>query len=578
MKFLLKQNKKNIISSFLAFLFLCFFGLLNSAIANPSEVYSLSNEVCSDGLFSLGQLPVQDNGRIKPFDSFARESLQLIYGKQTFKKKLAVEIVFTWMLLPDAWKKQKIVQVRHNGLRKALNLGEEIYHSLEELMSNRRLGILFQELRSKQEREEKLNSYFQAVNTLNNQILVFHGISQGTLVKIWPSKKSKTWSSVSELENKAFLAFQKIVNGFLEHIKGQELESSSDQKEAELKLSQAVIDFTNLAYSNHKISYAEKNKIKLETHYNKWAPNIWAWLFLLLAAVFFAVIMVSKDSRKIQKQKIYSRLAWGFVGLGLLAMAYGMALRTLIMDRPPVTNMYETVIWVPFVTLICAIFIERIYKYTFVILSACLVSVFCLILSGLAPAVLDARLTPLEPVLRDNFWLITHVIMIVSSYGAFFLAFAIGDMMLLYYLKDENKYKKEIKKGVNAIYRSVQVGIVLLAGGTILGGIWADYSWGRFWGWDPKETWAFIALMGYLALLHGRLSGWFKDFAMVIGSVLAFLIVIMAWYGVNFVLGAGLHSYGFGAGGVEYVSAFAALHLGFVIYVSTLRWNRKREK
>jgi ABC-type transport system involved in cytochrome c biogenesis permease subunit len=114
----------------------------------------------------------------------------------------------------------------------------------------------------------------------------------------------------------------------------------------------------------------------------------------------------------------------------------------------------------------------------------------------------------------------------------------------------------------------------MLAAGTILGGIWADYSWGRFWGWDPKETWAFIALMGYIVMLHGRIAGWLRNFGMAAGAVIAFSLVIMAWYGVNFVLGAGLHTYGFGAGGVEYVAAFIAVHFLYVIYVTTLRQSR----
>ncbi|MEK7358525.1 MAG: cytochrome c biogenesis protein CcsA, partial [Bdellovibrionota bacterium] len=125
-----------------------------------------------------------------------------------------------------------------------------------------------------------------------------------------------------------------------------------------------------------------------------------------------------------------------------------------------------------------------------------------------------------------------------------------------------------------SIYRAVQVGIVLLAAGTILGGVWADYSWGRFWGWDPKETWAFISLMGYLALLHGRLSGLVQTFGMMAGAIVSFNLVIMAWYGVNYVLGAGLHSYGFGAGGVEYVGAFVALDLIYVGYVAYIRFGK----
>ena len=127
--------------------------------------------------------------------------------------------------------------------------------------------------------------------------------------------------------------------------------------------------------------------------------------------------------------------------------------------------------------------------------------------------------------------------------------------------KNEKGFKKEINSAAQAIYRCLQVGVVLLAAGTILGGVWADYSWGRFWGWDPKETWAFIALMGYLAILHGRIGGCSKTSGLRLPLVLGFSLVIMAWYGVNFVLGAGLHTYGFGAGGVEYVSAFVAAHV-----------------
>jgi ABC-type transport system involved in cytochrome c biogenesis permease subunit len=97
----------------------------------------------------------------------------------------------------------------------------------------------------------------------------------------------------------------------------------------------------------------------------------------------------------------------------------------------------------------------------------------------------------------------------------------------------------------------MQVGVLLIAAGTILGGVWADYSWGRFWGWDPKEVWALITLLVYLVPLHGRFAGWVNTFGLVFSSVVCFLSVVMAWYGVNFVLGVGLHSYGFVEGGSQ---------------------------
>ena len=108
-----------------------------------------------------------------------------------------------------------------------------------------------------------------------------------------------------------------------------------------------------------------------------------------------------------------------------------------------------------------------------------------------------------------------------------------------------------IKPITNFIYRSMQVGILLVAAGTFLGGWWADVSWGRFWGWDPKEVWALITLLVYLIPLHGRFAGWVNTFWLVMASVVCFLSVLMAWYGVNFVLGVGLHSYGFTEGGSQ---------------------------
>ncbi|MDE0118506.1 MAG: cytochrome c biogenesis protein CcsA [Bdellovibrionales bacterium] len=231
--------------------------------------------------------------------------------------------------------------------------------------------------------------------------------------------------------------------------------------------------------------------------------------------------------------------------------------------------MYETVIWVPWVSVILGALLWWRQKMFAIFACACSVALFCLLLADSAPALLDGRLEPLEAVLRSNFWLTTHVLIITMSYSAFFLAFAIGDVLLFMFLYPKGLNK--IKSYARCIDRSIQVGVVLLAAGTILGGIWADYSWGRFWGWDPKETWALISLLGYLALLHARLVGWVKEFGLAVGSVLIFFLIVMAWYGVNYVLGQGLHSYGFGSGGVEYVAGFALLHLIYVLSVYFLR-------
>jgi len=135
--------------------------------------------------------------------------------------------------------------------------------------------------------------------------------------------------------------------------------------------------------------------------------------------------------------------------------------------------------------------------------------------------------------------------------------------------------KKTSETIYNYLYKTLQVGVLLLATGTILGGVWANYSWGRFWDWDPKETWALTALLGYLFLLHGRISGLWGGFGLAVGSIIAFMSVLMAWYGVNFVLGAGLHSYGFGTGGFPLVAVFVGLELLFLLAAFLRRGGAK---
>ena len=177
------------------------------------------------------------------------------------------------------------------------------------------------------------------------------------------------------------------------------------------------------------------------------------------------------------------------------------------------------------------------YRNKFYALAAALIATLCMLTADMAPTILDDSIQPLEPVLRSNLWLTVHVLTITLSYATFFLAFGLGDIGLFYYWRDEKKYAEILRSISLSIYRCMQVGVVLLAAGTILGGVWADYSWGRFWGWDPKETWALIALLGYLAVLHGRLVGLIQQYGMMVSAILTFSLVMMSWYGVNYVLG-----------------------------------------
>ncbi|MCA9269508.1 MAG: cytochrome c biogenesis protein CcsA, partial [Planctomycetales bacterium] len=222
-----------------------------------------------------------------------------------------------------------------------------------------------------------------------------------------------------------------------------------------------------------------------------------------------------------------------------------------------------------------------------------------LVASNAGGNVLDENFSPLQPVLRSNLWLTVHVLTIVASYGAGMLAYIIGLIALTHYLFDEyrqpvvaanvpegmrpagggtgeERYGKLPPEACAALshyaYRAVQVAVLLLAAGTILGGLWADVSWGRFWGWDPKEVWALISCLVYLAILHGRYAGWFNNFGMIAGTVLGAIAIAFSWYGVNFLLPmlspdgtAGLHSYGSGSGGFPFVAGMVGFSVLYLI-------------
>jgi cytochrome c-type biogenesis protein CcsB len=303
-----------------------------------------------------------------------------------------------------------------------------------------------------------------------------------------------------------------------------------------------------------------------EVFFNQFHPFAKAWW---LYAIAFVVMLTSLW---VKRDTLYW-LAMGVFTTGTVVNVGGFFLRMQIADRPPVTNMYESVVWVGFGIAAIALVLELLSRNRYYVLAAAPLSVVCLVLADSLPAVLDPSISPLVPVLRDNFWLSIHVPTITLSYASFALALGVGHVAIANYLFTP-KARKRIKTLSQLNYRVLQVGVLLLTTGIILGGIWAHFSWGRFWGWDPKETWALIALLCYLAPLHGRLVGWIGDFGVHVASIVSFNAVLMSWYGVNFVLGTGLHSYGFGTGGAEWaIASVVGLDLLLVLVTAARRYG-----
>ncbi|MBN2295408.1 MAG: cytochrome c biogenesis protein CcsA [Pirellulales bacterium] len=225
---------------------------------------------------------------------------------------------------------------------------------------------------------------------------------------------------------------------------------------------------------------------------------------------------------------------------------------------------------------------ESVRRRVFVI-SGGAVALIAYLVAYYAPGPVFNRGVGLEmaAVLRNNFWLAIHVLIITASYGAGALAWGLGNVSLALYAfgryRDEEKPPRRLPPKACSVlagytYRAIQLAVLLLAAGTITGAIWADFAWGRYWGWDPKEVWALVTLLVYMVILHGRWAGWSGDFGMAMGAVLGATSIMMAWYGVNFILTGGLHSYGTGSGGQTPVLILVGCNWGFVLF-SAVRYH-----
>ncbi|MDX2081224.1 MAG: cytochrome c biogenesis protein CcsA [Terrimicrobiaceae bacterium] len=489
----------------------------------------------------LETVAVQENGRKKPFLVFADEAILGLTGRTSLERdgrKLgSIEAVVSMWLAPSGWEKVPLVLVNNKKLKEQVGLDRtRKLFSYEEIAANKPLLDLFQEANETRARNSRvrLTGTLKAAADVGMRLAIFEGLVSGRLVTPLPTGAA-AWSPLGPDDP----ALALLRRGFQ-----QGDQQAFNNGVALLRKEQAA--------ENPRFQ-ADPWKIEVETFYQKLHPFRWAWVLYLAAGISLLAF--------VGRAAPWGYAAgWAFALAGFGLQVLGFVCRIIVSGRAPVTNMYESVLWVAFGTIFFALVFEAIHRCRYFLLGAVPVAVVSLILADTQPVILDRTIQPLVPVLADNFWLTTHVLTITLSYAAFALALGVGHIVLGKVIFGS----KPSPALYNYLYRSLQIGVLLLAVGTILGGVWANYSWGRFWDWDPKETWALIALLGYLIVLHGRIAGKWGGFGMAVGAVLAFQSIIMAWYGVNFVLGVGLHSYGFGTGGFPAALGFVIVEVAFV--------------
>tara|TARA_Y100000996_G_C22545467_1_gene651607 strand:+ start:648 stop:2468 length:1821 start_codon:yes stop_codon:yes gene_type:complete len=569
--------------------------------------FLLSSSLFSSNFDSFKIIPIQEDGRVKPLDTFARNQLLRFYGKRSTGNDISpTNWLFGIAMNNDGMAKIPIFNIRNsevahtigldwdsnhkytisevsNGIQSQLDVFKTIYSKDEENLSlvEKQLAEIYMNVAMYKSLESsllcllptitidnqkiadaiKVNigdkvSYFRFIQYLDNMNLLIQSYpinddkdlspsdssffriladlnkvyeSKNSIgLKIIPSSKlnkEKVWLSPWELmDGRRLEVFQlKMLLRLEECITNQMPESLLLYKEA---LYSESIDAPSLSVLKKEVWY---NKVDL--FYKSTALYVFGFIFLCLSYLFKPVLL--------------SRLAGLFLLSGFMLHGIGLYLRMVIMARPPVTTLYESIIFVGFVAVFLSIIIELFKKDQIGILIGTISgAIFHFVSFGYAAD--GDTLGMLVAVLNSNFWLATHVTTMTMGYGVSIIAGIMGHIYLIYSIIHPGETKK-----LREIYDNT-FGITILAlfftvFGTILGGIWADQSWGRFWGWDPKENGALLICMWQIFMIHLRLTGMVKGAGFCFGMVINIIIVTLAWFGVN-LLSVGLHSYGFASG------------------------------
>jgi cytochrome c-type biogenesis protein CcsB len=491
---------------------------------------------------TAGSIPIQHNGRVKSLEAFSRETLRQVSGKETWKGRAALLFMLDNLDSPEKFMEVPWIRVDYPELKTLLNVStEEKYFSYAKLApSFQAISSLAQSAQGKRDADQRPSKLEQKAETLYGTLMTIDQLSHGEMVKVVPTSLESGWESPYLKTDARSKAFKEMMATYASGAKSDFLrEAQKWVKDTDATLAESI-----------------NGRVGLEVFYYRIQPFHYAWMLYLLA---FLLLLFPEKRELLRFTGEMSFL------MGFLFHTIGLVLRIIILARPPVSNMYESMIFMNWILVICAGIFFLINKNKYFLSTGAVTSALIMIYASLLPV--DSAMEVLAPVLRSNYWLTIHVMTIVASYGILALAMALGHRHL--FLDALGRFTKQTESvSAETINRLLQAGLITLGIGTVLGGVWANESWGRFWGWDPKETWALITFLGYMVVVHLRFAKKINDLVLALSAVLGFLLVLMTWYGVNFILGRGLHSYGFGAGGVHwivYYLIFEVVFFGFVI-------------
>lgn len=521
------------------------------------------------------QLLVQDQGgRIKPIQTLASELARKITRKEEFNGLNSSQLFLSMIYNPGYWQTIPMIKISHPELAKKLGAKAK-YAAFIDFFDEKYNYILTEDVAvANRKKPSEQSKYDKEVLKVDERTNICYMIYQGSLLRIFPKAKDENNTWFTQNDYKEFTTHdstfvKSILNYYFMSI--NKSFQKNDWSYADSTLSY-VVDY-QAKFGEAVIP--DKGIIDMEITYNK--LNIFKKLFMYYGLVGFLLLIFIFT-------EIFTTARWvkyviNFFAVILfvqfLAHTGGLAMRWYISGHAPWSNGYESMVYIAWVTILAGFIFSRTSKMTLAA-TAILTS---LILMVAHLNWLDPEITPLVPVLK-SYWLMIHVAIITGSYGFLGLGALLGFMnlilMILKTAKNKIKVNDTIKELTFINEMTITVGLFMAAVGTFLGGVWANESWGRYWGWDPKETWALVIVLIYSMILHLRFIPKANGkFLFNLVSVLGFSTVIMTYFGVNYYL-SGLHSYA--KGDPVPIPTFVPVTVVVIIVIAIIAYIRNRRK
>lgn len=520
----------------------------------------------------FARLIIQDaGGRMKPVNTFSSELLRKVSKLDTYRGYTADQVLISLTIDPYTWFQIPVIYLERGNtkVRELLGVGEEDKYAT--------LGDFFNEMgqyklqAAQEEANKKANrsKYEKDIVNIDKRVNLLYSALGGSILTILPIKddKNNKWVTPLEVDRLNYTGKDTIAAKSFS-IYAQALNEAIVTKN--YKTADQLLDgiFTIQKNFGAKV-YPTEKQITYEILYNKYDifKTLFSYYMYIGVFMFFVVLFqIFKNNRFVTN---LIKVCSAIVVLFFIMHTLGLATRWYISGRAPWSNAYESVIFVAWATMFFGLIFGK--KSSLTIASTAFLTSMMLMIAHWNW--MDPEIANLPPVL-NSYWLMIHVSVIVASYGPFALGMILGLICLVLMIftteKNKEKFDLTISELTTISEMALLVGLVLLTIGNFLGGQWANESWGRYWGWDSKETWALISIMVYAFVLHMRLVPGLKGrFAYNFATVLAFASILMTYFGVNFYL-SGLHSYG--SSDARITPSFIYYSIAVVAVISTFAY------